>query len=293
MTTVVESVGVVDALAVDPDPRVNRLPRLERLALGAAREALAGQKAPGSLGLVFATGYGGLTATEGFLQSVASRGMAFGSATAFHQSVSHSSAGQLSLLLGIRGPVLTVSQRELSGEAALRVGLSLLDRIEHVLVVAADEQTRLLDTGYEAFGKVFRGADGAAAVLLGPGPGRLTVERCELYSHPASARRFAPSARLGARLAESVARQGRKVLVSIAAPTPDIEQAERAALGAEARILEDQPGTSRVGFHPSAGLVRFVLAARHLLATSGEATCVLHGLALGGGQSITVLRHDA
>ena len=293
MTPAVQSLGVVDALPVDPDPRVNRLPRLERLALGAAREALAGQEISDSLGLVFATGYGGLTATEGFLQSVASRGMAFGSATAFHQSVSHSSAGQLSLLLGIRGPVLTISQRELSGEAALRVGLTLLDRIEHVLVVAADEQTSLLDAGYEAFGRVFRAAEGAAAVLLGPGPARLRVERCELFSHRASVRRYAPPARLGPRLAESVRKNGRNVFVSVAAPTPAIERAERGALGPEARILEDQPGTARVGFHPSAGLVRFVLAARHLLATSGEAACVLHGLALGGGQSITVLRHDA
>jgi len=293
MTPVVQSVGVVGALEVDPDPRVNRLPRLERLALGAAREALKGQQAPDSFGLVFATGYGGLTATEGFLRSVASRGMAFGSATAFHQSVSHSSAGQLSLLLGIRGPVLTISQRELSGEAALRVGLTLLDRVEHVLVVAADEQTPLLDAGYEAFGKVFRAAEGAAAVLLGPGPGRLRLERCELFSHPASVRRYAPPARLAPRLTASVRENGRNVVVSIAAPTREMEQAERAALGPEARILEDQPGAARVGFHPSAGLVRFVLAARHLLATSGEATCVLHGLALGGGQSITVLRHDA
>ena len=51
---------------------VNR-PRLERLAFGAAREALAGQEISDSLGLVFASGYGGLAATEGFLRSVASR----------------------------------------------------------------------------------------------------------------------------------------------------------------------------------------------------------------------------
>jgi len=68
---------------------------------------------------------------------------------------------------------------------------------------------------------------------------------------------------------------------------------ERAALGPEARVLEDQPGTTRVLFHPSSGLARFVLAARILLTTSGESACILHGLALGGGQSITVLRHDA
>ena len=292
MTPTVRGLGAVDAPGADPDPRAHRLPRLERLALAAAREALAGNS-PESLGLVFGTGYGGLAMTEAFLRSVADRGMAFGSATAFHQSVPHSAAGYLSMLLGIRGPVLTISQRELSGEAALRVGLTLLDRVEHVLVVAADEQTPLLEAGYEAFGRVFRVVEGAAAVLLGPGPGRLKVERCELFSHRASVRRYAPPARLGPRLAESVRKNGRNAFVSIAAPTPAIEQAERAALGPEARILEDQPGTARVGFHPSAGLVRFVLAARHLLATSDEAACVLHGLALGGGQAITVLRHDA
>ena len=121
----------------------------------------------------------------------------------------------------------------------------------------------------------------------------MRVERCELFSHRASVRRYAPAARMGSRLAGSVREKGRNVLVSLAAPTPAIERAERAALGPEARILEDQPGTARVGFHPSAGLVRLVLAARHLLASPGEATCVLHGLALGGGQAITVLRHDA
>ena len=292
MTPTVQGLGAVDAPGADPDPRAHRLPRLERLALGAAREALAGHS-PESLGLVFGTGYGGLAMTEAFLRSVADRGMAFGSATAFHQSVPHSAAGYLSMLLGIRGPVLTISQRELSGESALRVGLSLLDRVEHVLVVAAEEQTSLLEAGYQAFGSVFRVAEGAAAVLLGPGPGRLRVERCDLFSHPASPRRFASPAQLGPRLVESVATKGTNVLVSIAAPTPAVELAERAALGPETRILEDQPGSTRVAFHPSAGLARFVLAARHLLTTSGESVCVLHGLALGGGQSITVVRHDA
>ena len=139
MTPAVRGLGMVGAPVADADPRVERLPRLERLVFSAVREALEGQQPPKSLGLVFATGYGGLSSTEAFLQSVSARGMGYGSATAFHQSVHHSSAGQLSLLLGIRGPVLTLSQRELSGESALRVALSLLDRVEQVLVVAGDE----------------------------------------------------------------------------------------------------------------------------------------------------------
>ncbi|MGZ6141633.1 MAG: beta-ketoacyl synthase chain length factor, partial [Myxococcaceae bacterium] len=145
MRAAIHGLGTADAPRTDPDPRVNRLPRLDRMAFAAVREALGGRALPDSLALVFGTGYGALAATEAFLQSVASRGMAYGSATAFHQSVHHSPAGQLSLLLGIRGPVLTVSQREISGEAALRVGLTLLDRFEFVLVVAADEKTAVLE----------------------------------------------------------------------------------------------------------------------------------------------------
>lgn len=293
MTPTVRGLGMVDAPAVDPDPRVARLPRLERLAISAAREALAGLSPAESFGLVFATGYGGLAATEAFLQSVSARGMAYGSATAFHQSVHHSSAGQLSLLLGIRGPVLTISQRELSGEAALRVGLMLLERVEQVLVVAADEQSEALESGYRAFGSVFHAAEGAAAVVLGPGSGPLRLERCELFSHPASVRRFAPPARFGPQLANSLRTTVGNRVVSIAAPTAAVEYAERDVLGPEVRVLEDQVGGARVGFHPSAGLVRFVRAARFLLTSLGDAACVLHGLALGGGQSITVLRHGS
>ena len=55
MTPRVQGLGAVDAPGADPDPRAQRLPRLERLALGAAREALAGGS-PESLGRVFGTG---------------------------------------------------------------------------------------------------------------------------------------------------------------------------------------------------------------------------------------------
>lgn len=293
MNAVLLGLGIAEEAAADPDPRVHRLPRLEQLAVAAVRQALAGRTAGGSLGLVFGTGYGGLAATEAFLQSIATRGMALGSPTAFHQSVHHSAAGQLSLLFELRGPVLTVSQRELSGEAALRVGLTLLDRVEHVLVVAADERTPALEAGYRALGATFRPAEGAAAILLGPGRGLLTIERCALFSHATSARRFASVARFGPQLADSIATQGANQCVSIAAPTANLERAERSIVSGMAPILEDAAGATRVGFHGSAGLVRIVVAARSLLAASSESRCVLHGLALGGGQAITVLRHAA
>ena len=169
VTPTVRGLGMVGAPVADPDPRVARLPRLERLVFGAVREALGGQPPPRSLGLVFGTGYGGLSSTEAFLQSVLTRGMGYGSATAFHQSVHHSSAGQLSLVLGIRGPVLTVSQRELSGESALRVAVSLMDRVEHVLVVAGDEATPVLEAGYRAFGSCLHPGLGSRSGPARPG----------------------------------------------------------------------------------------------------------------------------
>jgi hypothetical protein len=293
MTPVVLGLGRVDELSVDPDPRVHRLPRLERFAVDAARQALAGRRPSQSLGLVFATGYGGLTATEAYLQSIATRGMGFGSPTAFHQSVHHSAAGQLSLLFELRGPVLTVSEREVSGEAALRLGLGLLDRVEQVLVVAADERTSGLEAAYRAFGSAFHAGEGAAAVLLGRGSGSLTLEHCALFSHPASARRFASAAQFGPPLRDSLEAQAGNVLVSIAAPSRDVEEQERRIVGTQVPILEDVPGAAAVGFHPSAGLVRFVVAARRLGTMPGDSGCVLHGLALGGAQSLTVLRHVA
>ncbi|MGZ6099450.1 MAG: beta-ketoacyl synthase chain length factor [Myxococcaceae bacterium] len=292
MRAAIHGLGTADAPRTDPDPRVNRLPRLDRMAFAAVREALGGRALPDSLALVFGTGYGALAATEAFLQSVASRGMAYGSATAFHQSVHHSPAGQLSLLLGIRGPVLTVSQREISGEAALRVGLTLLDRFEFVLVVAADEKTAALEAAYRAFGGLFQAGEGAAAILLGRGEGSLWIERCELFSHPTSVRRFASPIRFGPRLAAALTSAHSRA-VSIAAPTGDVERHERAVVGRKVQILQDQAALEQVGFHPSAGLVRSVLAAQYLLTSRGESACVLHGLALGGAQSITVLRRDS
>src|SRR5262249_53002441 len=136
----------------ESDPRERRLPRLERMALAAARGALPPECEKTSVALVLATGYGGLSSTVDFLESMASRGPEFGSPTAFHQSVHHSPAGQLSIALGLRGASLTVSARELSGEAALRVALTLLKtgRADKVLLVAADERSPSLDNGYRS-----------------------------------------------------------------------------------------------------------------------------------------------
>jgi hypothetical protein len=47
------------------------------------------------------------------------------------------------------------------------------------------------------------------------------------------------------------------------------------------------------GFHGSAGLMRIVAAARRVRAEGAHAACLVHGLSLGGGQSLSVIRHGA
>ncbi|MCI0569699.1 MAG: beta-ketoacyl synthase chain length factor [Myxococcaceae bacterium] len=288
------------------DAKVRRLPRLERMALAAARQALGAETVTESMALVFGTGYGGLTATVDFLEGLASRGPEFGSPTAFHQSVHHSPAGQLSISLGLRGPSFTVTARELSGETALQLGMELLasGRAEKVLVVAADECVPALEAGYRAFG-VLAGAEeadphrslepgeGAAAVLLGTGPGPLRVESCALTAHPCAVLRFARAEQLAPLLRQALEVQGAPVSFSLAAPNAELHEAEVAVLGERLAGQAKEAGAQHFGFHPSAGLMRLVAGALRLGEQPPGAACVLHGLALGGGQALTVVRRAA
>ncbi|MHB8873842.1 MAG: beta-ketoacyl synthase chain length factor [Myxococcaceae bacterium] len=284
----------VSSIGDEGEGRARRAPRLERMVLAAAKEALGGQD-PEGLALVFGTGYGGLTATADFLEGMAARGPAFGSPTSFHQSVHHSPAGTLSIALGIRGSCFTLSARELSGESALKVGLDLIasGRAGRVLVVAADEVVPSLLAGYRAFGSALVAGEGAAAVLLGAGGQGPGIALCALSGHPGPGLRFAASSEsLEPLLRRSAAAAGPEPVVSTAAADPAFEAAERLAIAAAvpgARLLCE---TDRFGVNPSGGLLRVVTAALRLRAAPGRG-CIVHGAALGGGQAVTVVRHDA
>lgn len=189
----------VTPIGDEADPKTKRLPRIDRLAIAVAREALGSHGTEG-LGLVVGTSWGGLAATVDFLEGLAARGPAFGSPTAFHESVHHAPGGQLSILLGITGPSLTLSSRELSGEAGLRAGLDLVasGRCARVLVVCADELVAALDAAHRALRSPLQPAEGAAAVLLGPGPAKVALEEVRLGSRPAGMLRPADGAELAA-----------------------------------------------------------------------------------------------
>ena len=261
-----------DAPVADPDPRVERLPRLERLAFSAVREALEGQPPPEIARARLRDRLRRVGGDGGLPPERRRRGAwRYGSATAFHQSVHHSSgrtavspardprSGPHPLAAGALGGGSAPGRTHAAGPR--RAGAGRGRR-------RADLGAR---GGIPRLRGVFHAAEGAAAVLLGPGPGPLKVERCELFSHPASARRFASPARAsvpGSQL--RVATRVRNRSCRSPHPPPTSSARSGPSVGPEVRILEDQAGATRVGFHPSAGLVRFVLAARHLLAHPGR-----------------------
>ena len=287
----------------DSDPKERRLPRFERMALAAARQALS-PECEKRAALVFATGYGGLSSTVDFLESVASRGPEFGSPTAFYQSVHHSPAGQLSIALGLRGTALTVSARELSGEAALRVALTLLKtgRADKVLLVAADERSSSLDNGYRSYGvlagegahpeRCLDPGEGAGVLLLGKEPGPLQIDECTVTAHSCPVLQFARPEQFAPLIRKKIAVNAAPLSFSLAAPNAEISNAE-ASIVREVPGLEKWSDTRHFGFHASAGLLRLIAAAVRLRHAPAGAAALVHGLALGGGQAVTVVRHVA
>ncbi|MBK7864837.1 MAG: beta-ketoacyl synthase chain length factor [Archangiaceae bacterium] len=181
----------LEKLGDEADPKTKRLPRVDRLAVAVARAALGSTPTDG-LALMVGTNLGGLQATVDFLEGLAARGPQFGSPTAFHESVHHAPAGQISILLGITGLSLTCSARELSGETALKAGVDLLaaGRAQRVLVVCSEEIVPAMQAAYRAFGSTLEPHEGAAALLLSTEKSEVELTRLELSSRDTSTLRF-------------------------------------------------------------------------------------------------------
>jgi len=138
-----DTAELADAL---PDAPLRRVPRYARMALLAAvralddagwrRESLAGDTA-----LVIGTAYSGAQMSLDFMDSIIDNGPRLSSPTAFSHAVNNMGAGLLSLLLGLQGPCLTVSQFELSFAGAICAATTLLHagRARRALVGAVDE----------------------------------------------------------------------------------------------------------------------------------------------------------
>jgi len=130
--------GFVDRRAL------RRMDTISRLAILGACLALrdAGIDRPDErMGVVLSTGYGPSGTTLAFLDSFIESGDPCSSPTLFSSSVHNAPAANLSTILGVTGPNLTVSQFEVSASSALLTATLWLEqgRVDRVLVGGVDE----------------------------------------------------------------------------------------------------------------------------------------------------------
>jgi 3-oxoacyl-[acyl-carrier-protein] synthase II len=104
-------------------------------------------------GLIVATGYGACRTTFAFLDSFFDSGDQFSSPIHFSNSVHNAAGGNISMVLGITGPGLTVSQFEMSVPSALLTAGIWLEqgRVDSVLLGGVDEYSELLGYCWHRF----------------------------------------------------------------------------------------------------------------------------------------------
>jgi len=141
--------------------RVNRFSRLAALGACLALDD-AGYQVPADtdrLGVVVASGYGAAQSTFDFLDSMLEEGN-LASPTVFSNSVHSSAVANLSILLKIRGPALTVSQFGMSTISGLISACCWLQegRVDAVLFGAVEELCPVLNYSfYSLFGDAAQG----------------------------------------------------------------------------------------------------------------------------------------
>ncbi len=128
---------------------LRRMDTISRLAILGACLALrdAGVDRPdGRMGVVLSTGYGPSGTTLAFLDSFIDSGDSCSSPTLFSSSVHNAPAANLSTLLGVTGPNLSLSQFEVSASSALLTATLWLaeGRVDRVLVGGVDEYCDVL-----------------------------------------------------------------------------------------------------------------------------------------------------
>ncbi len=151
-----------------PARTLRRIDRFSRLALLgsflALRDAGLADTERRRLGLIVASGHGATGITYAFLESFIKDGDICASPTHFANSVHNSAAANISILSGIAGPCLTVSQFHLSVPSALATALRWLaeGRADRVLFAAVEELSELIGYAW------YRRRGGAKSVPMTP-----------------------------------------------------------------------------------------------------------------------------
>jgi 3-oxoacyl-[acyl-carrier-protein] synthase II len=104
--------------------------------------------------VVFGTGFGCIELTEDFFRSIVANGYAKSDPITFPESLTNAPAGHVARIFGLGGPNITLSQKGVSGEAALIQADSLLrsGQADVAIVLAGDTLTRTMYEWYEAAG---------------------------------------------------------------------------------------------------------------------------------------------
>ena len=141
-----------------------------RFAVAAMRLALADAGLSGlgrdehlGTGIVVGTAFGPSSVTEQLLAQIFGAGPETASPALFTESVASSSAAQMALAIGARGPSVALTQREASDLAALAEGVRLIatGAADRVLVTVVDEMIPLLHAMLDRFRALARpGPDG-------------------------------------------------------------------------------------------------------------------------------------
>ena len=164
-------VGGLDLTALVPPAAARRMSPPSRFAVAAGRLALddAGleSRALESAATVLATSFGPTSFTEKLLRQILLEGPAAASPSLFTECVANAPAAQVAIALGIRGPNISITQREAGPLTAMARGAALVaaGRADAALVGAAEEMSPLLHAVLDRFRALARprGREGEVA----------------------------------------------------------------------------------------------------------------------------------
>jgi len=215
--------------SVVPGLKTRRLDRLSAWALVASCKAIkdAGidlsQVDRSRVAVVFATAFGCAELTKAFYLSAATNGWNGTDPNTFPETLPSAPASHVSLFHGLRGPNVTVSNKDFAGESALMQAASLLrhGQADLAIVLAGEALTESVYSWYDAAG------------LLSPA--------CYNSDHLPQAGGFIPSEGVAALVMES---SGRRDLRSNARSYARICSGRWAAGGEPAKIIRQMLGGS-------------------------------------------------
>ena len=164
--------GRLDAKALGqglPGPAIRRLKRLSLMTLALWHHACPRQSEPKLSSVFLGSGWGSLSETHDFLQSLFDSNEKFASPTDFIGSVHNAAAGQVALMAQATGTNLTLSGGDYSFEQALFCAQAMTRDEETTLVIGADE-------GHDKFSPLFD-PSAAADKALSEGGGALILKR--------------------------------------------------------------------------------------------------------------------